>query len=135
MKGVAGSVKLKVDCESTMCRAKVAHSYAEEGNQLYRCGIGKGIVPSRWLEGMMRQACEGAGWLVPLASLSPEVAPALLEHAFDGRHIGSISIDITNDKASAFRPQGMIIKASWNDHGLTLQANEIISVLDIQKLC
>ena len=61
---------------------------------------------------MLGQACVGAWWLAPLVSLSPEVAPPLLEHAFDGRHIGRIGINISENEASTFRPQGMIVKTA-----------------------
>ncbi len=69
MEGVAGSAKLEMDSKRTMRRAEVTQGYAEEGNQLHRSGIGKGIVSSSGLKGMMSQAGVGTRWLAPLLSL------------------------------------------------------------------
>ena len=112
---VAGSVELHVDGEGAMRRAKVPHSNTKERDQLHRSCVSKGIIPSCRLKGVMRQACVGTRGSSPLVGPSPEVAPALLEHAFDGRHIVSIRINIASNKAFAFRSKGMVVKATLND--------------------
>ena len=94
---VGGGLEIKVQCDSSMGRAEVAHSDRKVADKLHAAGVAEDEIPPSRLVSMMCKACVGCGWLAPLVGHSAKVdPPAFLNKMKKSRKVTNIAIEVPN---------------------------------------